>query len=223
MSINSDPESSKMTDLKLWYAPGACSLAPLILLIEAGLDFETVKLDLKAGFHASYAKLNPKMRVPLLSLNNQTITEIPAIITAISQLAPSHHFLGATPIEIVRSYEWLAWLSGHVHGLAFGCLVRPARYSDEESAWPGIQAKGKLEVDKAFEKIEEDLKGLHAVGERFTAVDLMLYVFYRWGMGMGLEMGKQYPGYKKLVENILERQSVKTALEREGADSLVYE
>ena len=210
-----------MASIKFWYSPGACSLASHILLNEAGVEFESVELDVHAGYPVEFRHINPKMRVPVLSIDGQTITETPAIMTAISQLAPDKHLLGKTGLEIVRAYEWLNWISGTLHGQAFGGLFRPYRFSDDPTTYESIKAKSLLTVQECFATIDQDLLSEYAVGSDFTAVDAYLYVFYRWGASLGLDMKGKYPKYTRLVVNVVKRQSAQDVLKAEGREALV--
>ncbi|EDN02661.1 predicted protein [Histoplasma mississippiense (nom. inval.)] len=73
-----------MAKLKFWFMPGSCSLAPHILLRELGLDVETIHVtDLSPS---GLGAINPKRRVPVLSIDGEIITEVPAILTAFAQL-----------------------------------------------------------------------------------------------------------------------------------------
>lgn len=107
-----------MAEIKFWFSPGACSLAPHVLLHEIGVPFEAVTTNVFAGAQLAeaFARINPKQRVPVLSLDGQLITEVPAIATAISDLAPERHLMGGTRVDRARVYEWMAWLSGTLHG-----------------------------------------------------------------------------------------------------------
>jgi glutathione S-transferase len=205
-----------MTTPKLWISPGACSLAPHIVLREAGIDFETVVINVKAGFPQEYRHVNPKARVPILQLGGETITEVPAILTAISQLCPDKHLLGTTNLEIVRTYEWSNWISGTVHGNGFGGLRRPHRFSDDPETYDSIKAKGRKTIEESFEFIEERLKGMHAVGDTLTAVDAYLLVIYRRGNETRINMRVKYPKYTSLVMEALKRESVEAAIKEEG-------
>lgn len=207
-----------MSNMKLWISPGACSLAPHILIREAGLDFETIKVAVRGGFPQKHRNINPKGRVPILQLGDETITEVPAIMTAISQMCPEKHLLGKTNLEIVRSYEWFNWLSGTVHAQAFGGLLRAGRFSDDEGAFASIKEKSRRTIEESFDAIEGKLKGVHAIGDEFTAVDGYLYVFYRWGNEIGIGMKGKYPKYTRLVEEVIKRDSVKAAVKEEGID-----
>ncbi|KIX05265.1 uncharacterized protein Z518_06137 [Rhinocladiella mackenziei CBS 650.93] len=210
-----------MASIKLWFSPGACSLAPHILLHEAGMPFETITLSVKAGFPEEFRHLNPKMRVPVLSLNGHVITENPAIMTAISQLAPEKHLMGKTDLDKVRVYEWMNYISGTLHGQAFGGLLRPHRFSDDPSTYNSIKEKSVKTIAECFNHIEQNLSGVHAVGDDFTAVDAFLLVFYRWVARFNWDLQGQYPKYTKLVVEVVKRKAVQDALAAEGVDSLV--
>ncbi|EGE82107.1 hypothetical protein RJZ56_000610 [Blastomyces dermatitidis] len=208
-----------MTKLKFWYWAGSCSLAPHILLRELDLDVETIRVtDFSAN---GLGVINPKRRVPVLSIDDEIITEAPAILTALAQLGPpDRKLLGKTLIETARVYEWMNWLSGHLHGSGYGGLWRPERCSDDASALDGIKARGKSTIITAYELIENSLGGLYAVGDAFTVVDLYLLVFYRWGKEIGLEMEEEYPKYTALIANLVKRDAVIKTLEEVGLPSV---
>jgi glutathione S-transferase len=98
-----------MPSIKFYYAPGACSLAPHILLHEAGLPFTAIPMrasEARTTIPEDYRKINPKMQVPAITLDDLgTITENPAIATAIPSLVPEIALMGRTPIETARVYE----------------------------------------------------------------------------------------------------------------------
>ena len=203
---------------KLWISPGACSLLPHILLREAGLSFELVKVDItQERLPEEVRRINPKMRVPILVLDDGTIiTETVAISTWISQQVPEKGLFGKTNLDIVRSYEWLNWLSGTVHERGLGGLFSPSWFAADESAYVAVQTKSREWVDKCFGDIETKLARTHAVGDDFTVVDCFLYVFYRWGYLLSLDMESLYPKWAALALNVAKRDSVKGAVETEG-------
>jgi glutathione S-transferase len=206
-----------MPRLHLYLSPGACSLAPHILLHESGLPFTTSTVNVKAGFPDSLAHINAKRRVPVLTLDGDTITEAPAVMQAISQLCPDKQLMGSTPLERVRVAEWMNWLSGTLHGQGYGGLVRPQRYTDEPAMYDAIRAKSRKTIEECYRMIEEKLEGPHAVGGRFTAVDMYLYIFYRWGFKDGFTM--DYPKFASLVVELSKREAVRKTVEVEGIDS----
>jgi len=204
-----------MSTVKFYYAPGACSLAPHILLRETDVPFEAIanKVDSSGTeFIKGFSTINAKMRVPVITIDQDTITESPAVATAIAGLAPEMHIMGRTPLDTLRAYEWMNWLSGTLHSQGFGALFRPERYSDDPAAFDGIQAKGRQHVENCFVEIERKLNGVYAVGSTFTAVDPYLFVFYRWGNDVGFAMKKMFPRYAALVSNLVQRPAVRTTL-----------
>jgi glutathione S-transferase len=202
--------------IHLFLSPGACSLAPHILLNEADLPFAFTKIDLSTGFPKEYLHLNPKGQVPFLHLDAETVTELAAIMTAIAQLVPSKHFLGKTPLETVRCYEWLNWMSTSLHSRGYGGVFRPYLYVDDEALYEKVREKSLRRVGECYDFIEEKLEGKKwAVGNDYTAVDAGLFVFHRWGTRSGFEMEK-YPNYTRLVKEVAKRPAVIKSMEEEG-------
>jgi glutathione S-transferase len=101
--------------------------------------------------------------------------------------------------------EWLNWLSGTVHGQAYGGLWRPQRFADDETLHPAITAKGRQTVADCYAMIDARLTGPHAVGDGLTAADAFLYVLYRWGVGIGLDMRGAYANFTRFAENLAQR------------------
>lgn len=207
-----------MSTIRFWYSPGACSLAPHILLNEIGAAFEAIRVPIREGAHLteSFIRLNPKKRLPVLALDNEVITELPAIATAISHLAPERRLMGGTALEAARVYEWMNWLSGTVHAQGFGAIWRPQRFSDDAALYPAITARGNQTVAECYGMIEGKLKGSSfAVGNAFTGVDAFLVVLYRWGHRIGLAMDTAYPNFAALIKGHATRPSVRRTLEVE--------
>ncbi len=211
-----------MPDLKLWYSPGACSLAPHILLYEIQVPFDAVETSIAKGAHLTdeFARINSKKRVPVLSLDGEMITEVPAIAATIADLAPEQHLMGRTALDRARVCEWMNWLSGTPHGQGFGALWRPQRFSDDPKAFEVIMSKARKTISECFEIIESRLSGMYSTGGGFTAVDPLLLVFYRWGSGIGIDMPSNYPSYSTFARRLVQRDAVVAALAAEGIDSL---
>jgi len=89
-----------------------------------------------------------------------------------------------------------------------------------------IKRKGRGTIEGCFDTIEGKLKegekGVFAVGERFTAVDAYLFVFWRWGMAQGWDMRGRWKIYTKLVEGLGERESFREAVKMEGIESYLH-
>lgn len=169
-----------MPELQLFYWVDSCSVACQILLYESNLPFTATEVRPTEEGLATLRKLNPKARVPALTLDGQLITETQAIMLAIVQLAPQKHLLGKTDLEKVRVQEWLSWMVGTIHGNSWALLFRPERFSDDASTHEAIQAKGRAAVREVYGMLEEKVSGMYAVGDDMTAADAFLYVLYRW-------------------------------------------
>ena len=217
-----------MPQLKFWYAPGACSLATHIALHETGLPFTAINATAPLEgqliyLPESFRDVNPKKRVPVLAIDDEVITEAPAILLAISTLKPELKLYGDSDVERIRIAEWLNWISGTLHSQGFGALFRPERYLQDESLHPKLKGNAVNTINGVYASIDEKLSGKDfAVGGHFTVVDAFLFPFWRWGKMSGFKMEENYPNYTKLVTRVRERQSAKKALATEGVESKEY-
>lgn len=205
--------------LKLYYSPGACSLAPHILLEESGLAYQTELVAIAEGKNRTpeYLAINPKGRVPaLLTEEGEILTEVPAIAWYIADAAPALRLLPAGRLAAARYFEWFNWLSGTVHTMAYGQFWRTQRFVDGEQAFPPIKEKGRQNILDHYAYIEGRLKGRSwAVGNAYTAVDAYLLVFFRWGNRIGLDMRAGYPYWTAQAERVLQRPAVQRVLGEE--------
>ncbi|KAH7394689.1 hypothetical protein BKA66DRAFT_455535 [Pyrenochaeta sp. MPI-SDFR-AT-0127] len=212
-----------LKNITLFMSPGSCTTAVHVILYESGVSFSTKSINVREGFSAEFLHLNPKGRVPILHIDNDTITEMPAIMTAIAQLVPEKHLLGKTDLEVVRCYEWFNFLSGELHLQGYFALYRPHYFTSDEKARGSVREKGLEKIKQCYEIIEHKLIGVHAVGDDFTAVDAYLLPFYRWGVANGLGMEERYPKYTRAMKELAKRESVQAACGEEGIDVLAGE
>ncbi len=204
--------------LTLYHQPGACSLASHILLEESGLAYETRHIDLAAGEHLSpdYLSINPKGRVPALAHDGRIVTESPAILSYVAGLAPEAQFLPDELVARTRVLEWMNWLSGSLHAVAFAALIHPDWFADSESAQAEVRARGQRSVVEHMEAIDAKLAGCQwAVDNRFSLVDPYLLVFYTWGIRLGLTMAT-YGHYREHALRMIARPAVAKVLAEEG-------
>jgi glutathione S-transferase len=212
--------------LHLYMTPGSCSLVSHIALTEISLPFHTTNVGATRGkpFPKEFLHVNPKARVPSLEIDGDFITETPAILTTISNLAPEKKLLGETDMEKVRALEWMTWLCQTVHGHAFACVFQPRRFVGDdagEEVFEIVRTQGRKVLEENFAYIEGKLEGkTHAVGDEFTLVDAYLFVFYRWGNVLGIGMREKYPNYARLVDELAKRESVRKTVEVEGISLL---
>ena len=190
----------------------------LWLCEELGIAYEAVQVSIKDGEHrkADFLRINPKARVPALSVDGKILTENVAILT---YLGGGFAERGMWPRETFKQAEALAlmsWLSSSVH-IAVAGMWRPERYSGDSAAHQSIVAHGKETVLKQYAEIEKMLTAkTWVMGSQFTVCDPYLLVFYRWGYRMGMDMKATYPNWAKHATRIFSRATVKRVFEDEG-------
>jgi len=200
--------------VKLFFAPGACSLSPHIALCESGLPFDIERVDLgtkvtKSG--ADYRKINPKGSVPALLLDNgEVLTEGPAVVQYIADQAPDKGL--APPAGTLARYrlqEWLNYISTELHK-GFAPLFKPDT-SDE------IRKATVASLLPKLEYVAGQLNGNdYLMGSEFTVADGYLFTILGWTKYAGIDLGL-WPAIKAYVERVGARPKVREALAAEKA------
>jgi glutathione S-transferase len=201
--------------MKLYYTPGACSLAVHIALRESGHPFELEKVDLKTKRTAAgqdYTRVNPKGYVPALELDDGSIlTEANVCMQYVADLAPQSDLAPiAGSMERYRLMEWMAFISTEVHK-NFSPLFDPGASSELQ------QRQTKL-LEKRFAYLAEHLGGRSGVmGDKFTAADAYLFTVLRWANVMKIDLSR-WPALQDYLKRTAERPTVREALKAEGLE-----
>ena len=200
--------------MKLYLAPGACSLSPHIVLHEAGLAFETVAVDLGAKKTADgrdFWAINPKGYVPALELDNGVVlTEGTAIVQYIADLVPASGLAPANgSLERYQLQEWLGFINSELHK-SWGPLWRPSS-TDEVKEATRKQLLGRLAFVASSLGQQPWL-----MGETFSVADAYLYVMLYWARYTGLDLSG-LPTLLAYRDRVEARPSVQTALAAEKA------
>lgn len=199
--------------MKLYYAPGACSLSPHIVLREAGLKFDLEQVDLgakKTKSGGDYLGINAKGSVPALELDDgQVLSEGTAIVQYIADKAPASKLAPAAgTIERYRLMEWLNYIATELHG-GFGPLFNPKIPADWKAA--SIQGLG-----RKLDFVSKALEGkTFLMGGQFTVADAYLFTILGWTKYMDIDLGK-WPVLRAYCDRIAARPAVAAALEAEG-------
>ncbi len=206
--------------LKLFYSPGACSLASHIALEEAGADYEAVRVDLKSGEQnrPEYRKLNPKGRVPALATERGVLTESPVILGYIAQthpeakLAPNDDSFAFGDMQAFNMF-----LAASVH-VAYAHAFRPERYVKGEAGVAAAKARTPEALDEYFNQIEDRFADgrPYVHGEAYTVSDPYLYVFTRWLERDGLGHPERYPQVLAHRQRLDTRPAVRKVIAAEG-------
>ncbi|MDB5474955.1 MAG: glutathione S-transferase [Phenylobacterium sp.] len=199
--------------MQLFHAWGACSLAALIALEEAGADYELVVMSTRDGDQRKpeYLALNPKGRVPALVTERGVLTETPAILAFIAQSFPQAGLAPADPFAFARMQAFNSYLCATVH-VAHAHKHRGYRWATEESSFQDMTRKvAQNEVD-CFRLIEtEYLQGPWVMGEQFTVADGYLFTLADWLEGDGVDP-KQFARVHEHRERTRGRPAVRNVL-----------
>ena len=203
--------------IKLYYAPGACSLASHIAMEEVGVAYETQRLNLAEGDQRKpeYLKLNPRGRVPTLVVDGHILTENVGIMTYFAGGYPKAGIWPKDTWHQAQAISTMAWISNTVHP-AYGHYLRPARYVDGDDHQEAVKAKGRSNFEDGLREIDRLLEGKKwCFDNHFTVVDGYLLVFYRWGNRAKLPV-RDLKNYTALIERVMARPAVKKVMADEG-------
>ena len=199
--------------MKLYYSPGACSLSPHIALLEAGLPYDLVKVDLRAKKIENgedYLKVNPKGQVPALVLDNgELLTEGPVIVQIIADKAAGKNLAPSRDsAERYKLQEWLNYITGELHK-NFGPMFSPV-LADEAKAFFKDRVMGK------FKYVDSVLAGRdYLMGKQFTVADGYLFTMLTWADRMKFDLSAM-PNLLAYKARIAARPKVQEALAKEA-------
>lgn len=199
--------------MKLYYAPGACSLSPHIVAREAGLPVTLVKTDIRAKTMeggADYKTINPLGYVPALALDDGTLlTEGPAIVQYLADKAPERKLAPANgTLERYKLQSWLNFISSEIHK-GFSPLFNPAMPDEAKKI-----ARERLLT--RFAHLEGHLaKNQYLMGSSFTAPDAYLFTVLRWTVPLKVDLAA-YPSLQAYMRRIEARPAVQAAMKAEG-------
>jgi glutathione S-transferase len=202
---------------KLYYAPGACSLASHVAIEETGVAYETQRLNLAEGDQRKpeYLKLNPRGRVPTLVVGDQVLTENVGILSYFGGGYPTAGLWPKKTWDQAKLMSTLAWLSNTVHP-AYGHVMRPARYVDGGEAQEAVKAKGRESFLGYLQEIDKLLEGHKwAIANQYTVADPYLLVFYRWANRAKMPV-HELRNYSALVQRVMARPAVGKVMKDEG-------
>lgn len=198
--------------MKLFYAPGACSLSPDIVAREAGIDLTLQKVDLKTKTVAAegdYFAINPKGSVPALQLDDgQMLTEGPTIVQYLADLKPEKGL--APPAGTMGRYrlqEWLGYINSELHK-TYSPLFRPDTPAE-------TRAERLAYLAKRYGIVEKRL-AVHPylMGESFTAADAYLFTVTNWAHKVKFDL-TPFPNVRAFQERVAARPAVKAAMQAE--------
>jgi glutathione S-transferase len=200
--------------LRLFYAPGACSMAAHIVLEEGGEAYEAKRVDLAKGEQrsAAYLKINPQGRVPVLQLDSgEAVSENAAILPFLGR---RYGLWPKEQVAEVRALSTIGFFAASVHP-AHAHISRPERYATDSALYPNIQATGRKAFHDYLRQIDARLAGRQWVGDDYSVLDPYAFVFYTWGVRRELPMA-ELKSYSAFTDRMLERPAVRRVVEEEN-------
>ena len=203
--------------MKLFYAPGACSLGIHVLMEEIGKPYEAVRLDIRAGDTQKppFIDINPKGKVPTIQRDDGTvITEYPVIA---HYLAKTNAEAGLLPKDedaglVAASATDFCVATIHMQG--FGRLFRPSNFSPNEADQEAVKARGREMIEKGYGIMARALGDKPWVAGDYSFADSALFYVEYWGAKrMGMTLPPALAGH---FERMMARPAVSRMLEQEG-------
>jgi glutathione S-transferase len=169
--------------MKLYYAPGACSIGIHVLLNEIGKPFETEKANLQVPVaERPLTQVNAKSKVPTLVRDDGSVlTEFPAIAYYLAATNPDKHLMPGDTESQVRALETMDFCVSTMHMQGFSRLFRPANYSPNEADHDKVKARGHEIIEKGFALLDKALDGRDYVAGPFSVADAALFYVEFWG------------------------------------------
>jgi glutathione S-transferase len=199
--------------MKLYYMPGACSLSPHIVLNEAGLRFDKIKVDGKTkamDTGGDYRSVNPLGYVPLLELDDGTrISEGPAIVQYIADKFPDKKLAPANgTAERTTLQSWLNFISTELHK-SFSPLFNPAMPDEAKKIF-------RERLATRFAHLDKHLAGKdYLLGKDFSVADAYLYVVSNWAQRVDVDLSP-YANVLAYRKRVGARPAVEAAMKAEG-------
>ena len=207
------PDDPSSKELQLFYTPDTCSLASLIACFEAGLDPEVIRISFAAEEQKSarYLAINPKGRVPALKAGDTIITETPAILAYIAQIAPEADLAPKDPLGFAMVQEFNSYLCSTLH-VAHAHRMRGYRWVDGEDHEAAMRAKVPATVGACYAYIDEHVfRGPFVFGGAFSLSDAYLFTIAQWMESDGVDPD-DFPRLRDHRTLIAAREAVQKAL-----------
>lgn len=165
--------------MKLYFAPGACSIGIHYLLEEIGHPFEKQKVDIRNGqnFEPWYAAINPKRKVPALERGDgPVLTEFPVIARFLAEQSPAAGLLPSDQEALLRAGELTEFLVSTIHMQGFSRAFRPEKFASAESDYETTRARGREIIRDGLLVVERHVQ--HGGGQTFADGALFYVLFW---------------------------------------------
>ena len=200
--------------MKLFYAPGTCSVGMHVLLEEIGAPYESVKVDFskKEQFSDAFRAVNPKGKVPaLVREDGSVLTEFQTVAFWLARSHPEAKLLAEDLEGQTRTMEVMDFLVGSVHMRGFTFILVPMKFSPSEAAQKDLVAHGREIVAGGFAKLDAMLEGRDWLMGDYSIADATLFYLTNWAQARGVDMPGRVAAFH---QRMLERPAVQRALKQ---------
>lgn len=199
--------------MKLYYSPGACSLAPHIVLNEAGYAYEAEKVYIptkKTATGGDFLAINPKGYVPAITLDDgQLLTEVQVLLRYLADQKPQSNLMPKPgTMERYRVEEWMNYIATELHK-GYSPLFRPNTPEEYKTIARENLAKRLALLDKALAGKQ------YLMGNAFTAADAYAFTILRWSQFTKVDLSP-YANIKAYMARVEARPKVQQTLKEEG-------
>jgi glutathione S-transferase len=202
--------------MKLYYLAGSCALAPHIALELSGLPYEAIRVERGKQTDPSYLAINPLGRVPaLVTPDHDTITEVPAVLCYIADMAPDRRLLPDVGTrERYEALRWMAYLASTVHP-ALGRLWRAERFADA-ACIGSVERAAAAQLASDFAYIDTQIANRKWItGADFSVADLHLFAFGRLGLRI-TPSTRDFPNFYRHTLSIAGLAATMSAIAQQG-------
>jgi glutathione S-transferase len=195
--------------MKLFYSPGACSLAPHIVAREAGIDLKLQKVDTKTKtmtVDGDFWSINPKGYVPALELDNgEILTEGPAIVQYLADLKPKSRLAPQNGTwERTRLQEMLGYINSEIHK-TFSPLWDTKVSAD-------LRKERTEYLNRRYALLDKQLAGKKFLfGDEFTVADAYLFVVTNWAKSTKVDLS-EFANLQAFQKRVAARPAVQAAM-----------
>ena len=203
--------------MKLFYAPGACSIGIHVLLEEIGKPYEAEAVNLREGaqFKPDFTAVNPKSKVPTLRRDDGTVlTEYPAIAVWLASAFPEAKLLPKDADKLAKALEYTDFAVATLHMQGFSRIFRPANFAPNEADHEAVKARGVEIFEKGLGLFDRALAGKdYLLGEFSFADSALFYVSFWWAARLNKTLP---PNVAAHYERMKARPAVQRTLAAEG-------
>jgi glutathione S-transferase len=203
--------------MKLYYAPGACSLGIHVLLEEIGKPYEAQALNFGQGdqYKPEFTAINPKSKVPTLVRDDGSVlTEFPAIAYWLARSNPDKKLLPDDAEAETRVLEAMDYIVATVHMQGFSRIFRPTNFSPNAADEEKVKARGKEIFGKGLALMDKALEGKEYVAGSLSVADAALFYVEYWAKGRTeIPLG---PNCAAHYERMRARPAVQRVMQQEG-------